>query len=223
MKTFRYISTLFLAATFSSMLDAQPTAEQWIYYTQGIGDSLTLPVEILHFTANAESGVILLSWSTASETNNDFYTLQRSADGDNYLTIAVVPGAGNSSEQQNYTFSDDASTGTYYYRLMQTDYDGSARYIGYTWCKTNIIDYAKPVITYSTLENTIQLSVYSEKSQPVNVVLYDETGKELLASFMEASKGINQFSINTNSVNKGIYICRVAISNEWFSEKIYVN
>jgi hypothetical protein len=206
------------------MLNAQPTAEQWEYYTHGIGDSLTLPVELINFTASEATGTILLSWSTATETNNDFYTLQQSKDGNNYTTISIAAGAGNSNEITNYQYTDDAATeGTYYYRLMQTDYDGSTIVIGYTWYKINSSYTNKPIIILSQMESSIKLTVYSEKNQHVNVMLFDENGKEILTSEMEATKGMNQFNINTTGVHKGIYIYRLNLSDDWFSGKIYVN
>jgi hypothetical protein len=224
MKKFRFISTLFLAGTCSLILNAQPNAEQWEYFTHGMGSSVTLPVELIHFTATQETNNVILSWSTATETNNDFYTIQKSEDGINYITIAVVAGAGNSNELTNYQYADDASaTSISYYRLMQTDYDGTCRNLAFTSCKINSSDNVKSVITYSNMENAIQLSVYSKEAQPVNIVLYDESGNEILVSEIEASKGMNQYSIGTSEISKGIYICRLTMNDKWYSEKIIVN
>jgi hypothetical protein len=80
-----------------------------------------------------------------------------------------------------------------------------------------------PFIKYSQVENSIKLSVYSEKNQHVNVMLFDENGKEILTSEMEATKGMNQFNISTAGVHRGIYIYRLNLSDDWFSGKIYVN
>jgi hypothetical protein len=224
MKIFTYISTFIITVCCSLMLSAQPDAEQWVYYTHGMGDSLTLPVELIHFTASEATGTILLSWSTATESNNDFYTIQQSKDGTNYTTISIAEGAGNSNEITNYQYTDDAAIeGICYYRLMQTDFDGSTVVIGYTWYKMNSSYMNNPVIILNQMERSIKLSVYSEKNQHVNVVLYDENGKEMFTSEMEAIKGMNQFNINTAGVSKGIYIYRLNINNDWFSGKIYVN
>jgi hypothetical protein len=59
--------------------------------------------------------------------------------------------------------------------------------------------------------------------QPVNIVLYDESGNEILVSAIEACKGMNQLHVSTAGVSKGIYICRVMVCDEWFSGKVYVN
>jgi hypothetical protein len=81
----------------------------------------------------------------------------------------------------------------------------------------------KSVIKNPKVERSIKLTVYSEKNQHVNVMLFDENGKEILTSEMEATKGMNQFSITTTSIHKGIYIYRLNLSDNWSSGKIYVN
>lgn len=88
-----------------------------------------LPIELLSFNAVAERETTLLQWQTASETDNDYFTLQRSFDGRNWVDIGTVPGAGNSSSTLFYDFSDfDPQTGINYYRLKQTDFNGEYSY-----------------------------------------------------------------------------------------------
>ena len=85
-----------------------------------------LPIELLDFEAHHQPDYgVKCSWRTASETNNDFFTLARSADGQHWEVLEHISGAGNSSTTMHYSYTDVAPLpGTAYYRLTQTDYDG---------------------------------------------------------------------------------------------------
>ncbi|QQR84987.1 MAG: T9SS type A sorting domain-containing protein [Flavobacteriales bacterium] len=91
-----------------------------------VQSSTPLPVELLHFDARPEEAEVLCTWATATETNNDFFTVERSADGETFSDIGEVDGAGQSQTTLAYAFSDDAPLdGLSYYRLRQTDFDGT--------------------------------------------------------------------------------------------------
>ena len=92
-------------------------------------DCTVLPIELLDFQAQARGEVVDLLWSTATETDNAWFEVQRSADGEHYQTIATVPGAGTSLERRDYVIQDiDPLQGVSYYRLEQVDHDGSSSY-----------------------------------------------------------------------------------------------
>ena len=85
-----------------------------------------LPIELLEFTAQVEDRSVVCKWSTASEHNNDFFSVERSADGVVFQPIGRVEGAGDSWTMRSYDFVDDEPlTGVSYYRLRQFDLDGS--------------------------------------------------------------------------------------------------
>ncbi|MCF8331580.1 MAG: T9SS type A sorting domain-containing protein [Bacteroidales bacterium] len=89
-----------------------------------------LPIELTSFDArvNAQKNVDL-NWTTATEINNDYFTIERTADGENWTTIATEPGAGNSNSSIDYAITDtDPLQGVSYYRLKQTDFDGAFSY-----------------------------------------------------------------------------------------------
>jgi hypothetical protein len=87
-----------------------------------------LPIELKSFYAKPEKeGGVTLNWVTASEINNDYFTLERSADGLHYTVINKQPGAGNSTTQRFYGYTDtEPEAGDNFYRLTQTDYDGKS-------------------------------------------------------------------------------------------------
>lgn len=86
-----------------------------------------LPIELISFTGKNNGSYNLLEWTTASEVNNNFFTLERSTNGNDWTEIAKIDGTGNSSIHVNYQFKDYSYLfGSYnYYRLSQTDFDGT--------------------------------------------------------------------------------------------------
>src|SRR6185369_6247111 len=122
-------------------------------------------------------------WTTAAEVNNDFFTVERSVDGINYETIAVVDGAGNSTVMLNYgTVDKNPYEGISYYRLMQTDYDGASSYsqtviINNSFATTaDVMVYPNPVTDHVL----ISVSRAIKNSGNINFVLYDISGKQIM-------------------------------------------
>jgi hypothetical protein len=161
-----------------------------------------LPVSLSDFKCAAASGGIQLSWTTATETNNKYFTIERSMDGINFKPIAKINGAGNSSTVHNYSYLDKPATiGTYYYRLSQTDYDGNAQTFNVTSCdETGPIEIGKvypnpnPGKFTVTIDNTITgVQIYNALGQKV----YDKT----LVQNSETS-----LNVDLSSQAPGIYV-----------------
>lgn len=99
---------------------------------------LTLPVELLKFFALPSAGSVVLSWATATETNCDYFSLERSTDMLNWKQMATIPGSGNSSARKDYTYTDPAPpAGIVYYRLSQHDYNGQKHYFDPVYAEQN--------------------------------------------------------------------------------------
>lgn len=87
-----------------------------------------LPISLLFFTGEERNGSAELKWSTATETGNDYFTISRSKDGDVWEEVGRVSGAGTSTSRRDYSFTDAwPHKGVNYYRLSQTDFDGTER------------------------------------------------------------------------------------------------
>ena len=88
-----------------------------------------LPVELMTFTARSAGPVSVLNWATATEYNNDYFAVERSADGLAFALLGQVAGAGTSSSLRSYSFTDERPpVAVAYYRLRQVDYVGAATY-----------------------------------------------------------------------------------------------
>ncbi|MBT4774349.1 MAG: T9SS type A sorting domain-containing protein [Crocinitomicaceae bacterium] len=88
-----------------------------------------LPVELVSFKAEVKTENVLLSWTSASETNNAFYWIERSQNGSDFKELAVVTGSGTTQSSSDYQFTDfNPISPVSFYRLKQTDFDGAFQY-----------------------------------------------------------------------------------------------
>ena len=92
-------------------------------------EPVNLPIELLYFKGSVYNSDNILHWSTASEDNNDYFTIEKTKDGIDWEVVDREPGAGNSSNQLYYSLVDEnVESIINYYRLKQTDYDGKFKY-----------------------------------------------------------------------------------------------
>jgi len=99
---------------------------QYVTFSEAGG---ALPVEWLSFFATSEEKTVELDWQTASETNNDFFSVERSSDGRNFTAIGRAEAPANNGTGGNYSFTDESPlTGTAYYRIAQVDFTGERSY-----------------------------------------------------------------------------------------------
>jgi hypothetical protein len=94
-----------------------------------ISEPVTVPVELADFHANCSKQFVTVCWSTASETNNIGFTIQRKMEGREWQDLAFIKGAGTTSQPQAYAYKDEPKEfGILYYRLKQQDFDGKTEF-----------------------------------------------------------------------------------------------
>lgn len=183
-----------------------------------------LPVELLSFTGKNNGEENILEWVTASEINNDYFTLERGSDGFNFEKIAVVDGAGNSNSIKHYQSTDkELLSGINYYRLKQTDFDGTVKYA------SNIValDF-KPTANYLLFPNpaTNEIMIYTTSAQEENIVIeiVDVYGRKVMQEKPLTVRGINQAtSIDISNFAEGIYFVLIKdINNKTISQQKFV-
>ena len=95
----------------------------------GLEFGAVFPVELTSFTARPAGKAVQLNWATATETNNDYFSIEHSTDGRSFSKIGRVSGAGTTLEEHRYAFVHPApANGLNYYRLHQHDFDGASEY-----------------------------------------------------------------------------------------------
>ncbi|OFX40924.1 MAG: hypothetical protein A2W95_16875 [Bacteroidetes bacterium GWA2_40_14] len=140
-----------------------------------------LPIELIAFDAVQYNNDVLISWATLSETNNDYFTLERSTDGESFTAIAQIKGAGNSVVERQYKSSDNnLPRGVYYYRLKQTDFDGL-----YTFSSTvsvgvsYLFESTLKVYPNPSTNSNINISYIDQENSNIEIKIIDMLGKTL--------------------------------------------
>jgi hypothetical protein len=97
-----------------------------VYTLASVSGENPLPVELLWFNAVPDQHVVQLAWATATEQGSDHFTIERSSNAESWTAIAQVDAAGDSQDEQDYATIDPSPlSGLSYYRLAQTDLDGT--------------------------------------------------------------------------------------------------
>ena len=190
--------------------------------------SSPLPIELIAFNAKVNGRNVDLDWTTATETNNEFFTVERSADALNFEKIIVVKGGGNSSSLLKYKTADlNPLQGISYYRLKQTDYDGKFAYSQIVSVNT-IIDEGNDIfVVFPNPASSLQLpflSLTSTIDKNIIVVVRDVNGREIYARIIILENGINQvIALDPESrLTKGLYIISATSDNSIFNKKLIV-
>lgn len=217
----------FSAATFADVpleanrigLSSANLTNTWLMGTSSLLAS-PLPIELLSFTASCENNYPVLRWTTASEINNDYFTLERTTDGVHYETVTEVKGAGNSTSEQSYSALDYGEiSGITYYRLSQIDLDGvitPLQTIVYVPCE-NI----ESVNAFSS-NRIINIQINADSLGSRNIILTNTLGQELLNQTKNIVPGLNIFKLYPQ-VNTGIYILQVIGNNKVYTKKLYLS
>jgi len=180
-----------------------------------------LPVELLAFDAIAKNNkTVVCNWSTASETNNDFFTLERSSDGKSFESIAIIDGNGTTNVQQNYSFEDlNPYKGVSYYRLKQIDFNGD-----FTYSQVENVLITSKYWQYAVFPNpntgTFYISFNTEENTNAKYILTDATGRVVLTELLDDVSGLQPVSIKNKAA--GFYFLEVVNRDNKFVSKLQV-
>lgn len=183
-------------------------------------NAVILPILINSYTATLDNNRVLLNWSTDVEQHNKYFSVERSTDGSNFLPLGTVDGAGNSNHFKNYNMVDFApAEGVNYYRLSQTNIDGSKTYLG-----TQKVNYKNNKPFSSTVVNMAQdkvrLVISSVKADNLALQVTDMQGKVVVQHEFAVVEGNN---LKDLQLQKGAYIATITNqSGERITNKIIV-
>jgi len=175
------------------------------YFTLGTIDNTNspLPVSLVNFAATPLPARVLLQWTTASELNNDFFTIERSTDAEQWVEVNAIEGAGTTKKTSDYsTYDERPLFGKSYYRLKQTDFDGAFTYSSIVSVHYDMKWQLKVVPNPSTNRFTI----LGARLKPVQVRLYNQIGQPMPV-VLEYGNG--ETILQASHLAAGIYILKV--------------
>lgn len=178
----------------------------------GNGTGCSLPVELTTFDAKARpNGSVELSWSTASETNNHYFQVERAADDQRYAPIGRVEGAGTTTEEQSYFFRDEQPLpGRNYYRLKQVDFDEQ---YAYSPVRSVVLPKNDQLNVFpSPAVDLMRVQLKEPPAEPVRWEVFDATGR--LAQTGVWPGEATQFELDVVALPAGAYWLRLTVGRE---------
>ena len=181
---------------------------------------IALPLEITAFTVSKEKSNAFLAWQTASEKNASHFEIERSRDGSTFTKIGVVKAFGNSSVEQKYAFTDDATvSGSNYYRIKSLDVDGKIQY-----SKVQSLNFTKPITAKAYPNPTKdELSVeidVDRNAGEVFIELYNAVGKQVYQKKIQTDKDNLNLTVPMNDLPVGAYLIRLKSASETWQHKV---
>ena len=181
----------------------------------GCMQNLTLPVKLISFAGSLNNNKVTLQWAVAENENNDHFEVEKSPDGNDFITAAVVM-ASSKSGTESYSINEIMKTEKSYYRLRMFDNNKIV-----TFSKTLLIE-NKIITTASGLKivnnpavDKLSLSFTSTNNQPVEIKVYDMTGKMQMNQKINVYPGGNFVSLPLSSSFKtGMYAVEVSDGSE---------
>jgi hypothetical protein len=167
---------------------------------------IVLPVELIRFEGRNDGEQNILQWATASELNNDHFTLERSIDGVEFTALTRIAGAGTTNTLRNYEYVDvKPFLGINYYRLTQTDFDGTEN-------RSDII----AIVNKGSNGNVMSvrpnpasghffIDMSSDQAGSGVIRITDLTGRVVISQQVELESGFNTFQVDISRLSKGMY------------------
>lgn len=182
-----------------------------------------LPIELVSFTATCNNSTVLLQWTTATEINNDYFTIDRSNDAITWNSVGTLKGAGTSAQIQYYAFNDrQAYHDVMYYRLKQTDYDGRNEYVAITNSKNCLTTTEETFSVYpNPTRNILNFTFHMSENDNIVLALFDMNGR-LVNTIDQGPKttGVYNYQIDLSQQKCGVYFLILNTTKQAYTQKI---
>ena len=188
-----------------------------------LSDNLNpLPIELLEFTGTCTNGMVHLNWATAVEINSSYFTIEKSTNGIDFTFLAKVNASQNSTTTLQYNYTCNASTedSVTYYRLSETDLNGSSKIysvIPINGCQNQAGDN----VNLFGFNDKIKLDLFAADAEPFTITGYANNGQLVFNQQLSANKGINYYELNT-ILSPGIYLFIVQTPGLIATKKILI-
>lgn len=188
------------------------------YYSEPVG----LPVSLLNFTGFSENNTVILEWATASETNNDYFIVEKSEDGILFSDFSYVDGAGNSNNLIEYSCKDENPFQTSFYRLKQIDFNGA--YSISQIIKVSAKDISSCEIGISSNNGNLNIMTDNAEGGQLQLNIFSVNGAMVYSNSMNIENGSSTITISPEIPANNIYIICVSINGHLsVNSKVYFN
>lgn len=200
------------------------------YDFRDVSELISLPIELMKFEAIKRNQTALLVWKTSSEINNDYFIIERSINGTEFIEVARINGAGNSNEELEYQVIDNTpNLGVNYYRLKQVDFDGASSLsqieaIEFFGDKFGVGIYPNPS---SVIDQEISLDIQNINTEAsVLIRLMNYSGVVILNQEIHNPDNSIVYKLSNSTQNKlsaGVYFVSIQNGNKQILKKIVVH
>ncbi len=197
--------------------DRNPSCESGCSYT-------TLPVELMYFEGEFDKNVIL-SWATATEINNEYFSLERSENGKDFYEIARIQGHGNSEEMIEYTYEDDSyESAVEFYRLKQVDFDGQFEIFKAIRVETNAGQAENSFKVFPTVITQGKVTIEGEKPFEIkDIQIISLTGSSNVYQPRTSETTFRNVEVHMTGIESGLYLMKMVSENgNEFTSRIIV-
>jgi hypothetical protein len=190
--------------------------------TLGCSCNQPLPITLIYFTAKQQESQVLLQWATASEKDNEYFSLEKSRDGQQFNEVGRVAGAGTNTGKLNYQFTDDFPFGgTGYYRLKQVDFDGTFTYSRIVAVNSQITA-ALRIYPNPLAGNELWVEATDAHADDMRITIHNTVGK-LLVDRVYAYEPAVKVDLSALRREPGLYIVSVRRKNRIERQKLVVH
>ena len=216
-------NSVFQANNLPYTIDADSIFQLTITATDNLGCTATLQVPVyvgldvawLTFTGEVKATGNELKWITATEVNNDYFTLERSTDGTNFVSIATLNGKGNSNTATAYQYLDKTATaGISYYRISQTNFDGTRSYGGIVTLVRGETSLGVTAIYPVPATHNVNIKFVSAQNANIQATIYDAAGRLMNTQNIPATGGENTVTVDVAAYASGVYFVKLNNGNE---------
>jgi hypothetical protein len=187
---------------------------------------LILPVELTDFSTQCNDSYAELHWSTSTEHNNAYFTIEHASENGQFSVLNIVEGKLNSTVRSDYHLTDFfAQPGINYYRLSQTDTDGRTKTLS-TVSLNNTCLTQEPEMTcvFNANDHALIIAYYIDQSELYDITIYNSMGQVLQKTeqlFHASDRAVN-VELNEH-LSTGVYFVQLSNDNVMLSDKVMVN
>lgn len=185
--------------------------------------NLPLPIQLVKWEGRCTGNVVELNWTTASEQDNAYFTIEKSRDGADWAAIGTVEGAGNSSSMIGYGFTDHDAQSLAYYRLRQTDINGTTT-VSNTVAVGCGEGHGTAIVNAWDDGGHLNLVVSSTTDGLFDLVLMDAQGKVMAARTSQLIvSGTTTLRLETQPIATGIYVVQLYNAAHSMSRRVHLD